>query len=88
MIIVRSYRKCKVIVNVWLTASSFISFTVYLQNLPHVYVFDNVCSFPREWIKGSGYPDGIDRNTQLSKRDKEHVKRLYGPSRLSGVPSG
>jgi hypothetical protein len=44
-------------------------------------------SFPRNWIKGDGYPDGIDRNTQLSRRDKEHVKRLYGPSRLSGNPS-
>ena len=36
-------------------------------------------SFPREWIKGSGYPDGIQRNEELSPRDKEHVKRLYGP---------
>jgi hypothetical protein len=46
------------------------------------------CSFPRNWIKGKGYPEGIDRNMTLSKRDKEHVKRLYGPSRLSGSPSG
>ena len=45
-------------------------------------------SFPRNWIKGNGYPEGIDRNMKLSKRDKEHVKRLYGPSRLSGNPSG
>ena len=44
-------------------------------------------SFPREWIKGDGYPEGIGRNEELSERDKEHVKRLYGPSRLSGVPS-
>ncbi len=36
-------------------------------------------SFPRSWIKGNGYPNGIDRNDQLSERDKEHVKRLYGP---------
>ena len=41
------------------------------------------CSFPREWIKGNGYPTGIDRNTELSSRDKEHVKRLYGPPRIS-----
>ena len=42
--------------------------------------------FPREWIKGDGYPDGIGRNDELSQRDKEHVKRLYGPSRLTGSP--
>ena len=36
-------------------------------------------SFPRSWIKGKGYPNGIDRNDELSERDKEHVKRLYGP---------
>ena len=40
-------------------------------------------SFPREWIKGDGYPAGIDRNTELSPRDKEHVRRLYGPPRIS-----
>jgi hypothetical protein len=40
-------------------------------------------SFPREWIKGDGYPTGIDRNTELSPRDKEHVRRLYGPPRIS-----
>ena len=44
--------------------------------------------FPREWIKGDGYPEGIGRNEELSERDKEHVKRLYGPSRLSSVPGG
>ncbi|XP_064399570.1 zinc metalloproteinase nas-14-like [Halichondria panicea] len=36
-------------------------------------------SFPRSWIKGKGYPNGIDRNDELSERDKEHIKRLYGP---------
>ena len=46
-----------------------------------------LCRFPREWIKGDGYPEGIGRNEELSARDKEHVKRLYGPSRLSNVPS-
>ena len=46
-----------------------------------------MCRFPREWIKGDGYPDGIGRNDELSERDKEHVKRLYGPSRLSGSPN-
>lgn len=39
-------------------------------------------SFPREWIKGDGYPEGIGRNEELSERDKEHVKRLYGPPRV------
>ncbi len=36
-------------------------------------------SFPHAWIKGDGYPNGIDRNDELSERDKEHVRRLYGP---------
>lgn len=40
-------------------------------------------SFPREWIKGDGYPEGIARNDELSPRDKEHVRRLYGPPRIS-----
>jgi hypothetical protein len=40
-------------------------------------------SFPREWIKGNGYPEGIGRNEELSPRDKEHVRRLYGPPRIS-----
>ena len=44
--------------------------------------------FPREWVKGDGYPDGIGRNEELSDRDKEHVKRLYGPSRLSNPNPG
>lgn len=44
--------------------------------------------FPREWIKGDGYPEGIGRNEELSERDKEHVKRLYGPSRLSNPNPG
>ena len=38
-------------------------------------------SFPRGWIEGKGYPDGIQRNEELSPRDKEQVKRLYGPPR-------
>lgn len=50
-------------------------------------VHKNAFRFPREWIKGDGYPDGIGRNDELSERDKEHVKRLYGPSRLPGAPS-
>ena len=46
-------------------------------------------SFPQKWIKGDGYPNGIDRNTELSARDKEHVRRLYGPPRLTpGGKSG
>ena len=41
-------------------------------------------SFPRELIKGDGYPAGFDRNMELSPQDnKEHVRRLYGPPRIS-----
>ena len=43
----------------------------------------NTNSFPLEWIKGDGYPDGIERNDELSERDKEHIRRLYGPPRSS-----
>ena len=32
---------------------------------------------PRSWIKGDGYPNGIDRNDELSERDKKHVRKLY-----------
>lgn len=52
-------------------------------NISTLYSLLATCSFPRAWIKGNGYPDGIDRNTELSARDKEHVKRLYGPPRMS-----
>ena len=55
--------------------------------MPSCAITMHTCRFPREWIKGDGYPEGIGRNEELSKRDKEHVKRLYGPSRLSGTPS-
>ena len=61
---------------------------VYVHSNPKVYEGPQcmcMCpiSFPREWIKGDEYPAGIDRNMELSPRDKEHVRRLYGPPRVS-----
>ena len=58
--------------------------TVSVTNYHSIDRFVHPFSFPREWIKGEGHPNGIGRNEELSERDKEHIKRLYGPPRTVG----
>ena len=41
-------------------------------------------SFPPDWIKGDGFPRGIEKNEEISELDKIHVRKLYGPPRPHG----
>ena len=52
---------------------------VHLKDVSHFWY-----SFPPEWIKGDGFPRGIEKNDELSEIDKVHVRKLYGPPRPHG----
>ena len=54
----------------------------FLYDSFHLYFHTH--SFPPEWIKGDGFPRGIEQNTELSDLDKTHVRKLYGPPRPHG----
>ena len=45
-------------------------------------------SFPPNWIKGDHFPRGIEKNEELSERDKMHIVKLYGPPRPTGDSGG